>query len=159
MKISHADVPYCNLLHTFLIHGITVANLAFQQEHIYVPTSLLFLTIVTPMLCACCRQVAPRHLLHHTSGSEAGFALFAFHHTTPSRLPINSHIVVAGASDCGLSIVESLLMHERLSFNAITMLAPGGSSKPGNNGLYNTQLIARLVSAVVFIAFCYSSGS
>ncbi len=75
--------------------------------------------------------------------AEAAFALFAFCCEAPSRTPVNSHVVVAGASSCGLSVVESLLLHEKLSFNAITLLAPGGIAK---DEAYNAKLLSRLVS-------------
>ena len=61
-------------------------------------------------------------------------------------MPVNSHVVVAGASDCGLSVIESLLMHERLAFNALTLLAPGGLCSGQAAAVYKADLIARLVS-------------
>ena len=95
----------------------------------------------------CCRQVAPRHRLQVAPASlQAEFALFAFWHEAPSRTPVNSHVVVAGASDCGLSVIESLLMHERLAFNALTLLAPGGLCNGQSAAMYKADLIARLVS-------------
>jgi len=95
----------------------------------------------------CCRQVAPRHRLQAAPASlQAEFALFAFWHEAPNRTPVNSHVVVAGASDCGLSVIESLLMHERLAFNALTLLAPGGLCNGQSAAMYKADLIARLVS-------------
>lgn len=43
-----------------------------------------------------------------------------------SKIPVNSRIVVVGASDCGLSFLESLLSIPHLLFNSLTLLAPGG---------------------------------
>ena len=96
---------------------------------------------------SCCRQVAPRHTLQAAPAAlQAEFALFAFWHEAPIRMPVNSHAVVAGASDCGLSVIESLLMHERLAFNALTLLAPGGLCSRQAAAMYKADLIARLVS-------------
>ena len=96
---------------------------------------------------SCCRQVAPRHTLQAAPATlQAEFALFAFWHEAPSRTSVNSHVVVAGASDCGLSVIESLLMHERLAFNALTLLAPGGLCSRQAAAMYKADLIARLVS-------------
>ena len=101
-------------------------------------------------LVLCCRQIAPRHRLQAAPTTlQAEFALFAFWHEAPSRTPVNSHVVVAGASDCGLSVIESLLMHERLAFNALTLLAPGGLCSGQAAAMYKADLIARLVSCFV----------
>jgi hypothetical protein len=43
-----------------------------------------------------------------------------------TKIPVNSRIVVVGASDCGLSFLESLLSIPHLLFNSLTLLAPGG---------------------------------
>lgn len=95
----------------------------------------------------CCRQVAPRHQVVQTADStEAGFALFAFCPDLPSRTAVNSHIVVAGASDTGLSVIETLLLHERLHFTAATLLAPTGVVTPPPDAHYTAGLLQRLVS-------------
>lgn len=94
----------------------------------------------------CCRQVAPRHKLHTAAEQEAHFALFAFCHDLPSRTAVNSHIVVAGPSDCGLSALETLVLHDRLNFTALTLLAPGGLSTGSPHAHYSPDLLVRLVS-------------
>lgn len=43
-----------------------------------------------------------------------------------TKIPMNARIVVVGASDCGLSVLESLLGQMHLMFNSLTLLAPGG---------------------------------
>ena len=60
----------------------------------------------------------------------------------PARRSINTHIVVVGGSECGLSVVESLLFSQSLGFTAITLLAPGGLP---NDGVYSRTVLTRLV--------------
>ncbi len=48
-----------------------------------------------------------------------------------ARQAVNAQIVVVGASETGLAAVESLLMNHELSFNHVTLLAPGGISVAG----------------------------
>ena len=97
----------------------------------------------------CCRQVAPRHTVLHTADStEAGYAVFAFYHELLGRIAVNSHVVVAGASDCGLSAIETLVLHERLHFSALTLLAPRGLPRGASNAHYTADLLKRLVSTV-----------
>ena len=38
----------------------------------------------------------------------------------------NSRIIVVGASDTGISLIESLLTIKEINFTNITLLAPGG---------------------------------
>ncbi|CEM02697.1 unnamed protein product [Vitrella brassicaformis CCMP3155] len=42
------------------------------------------------------------------------------------KLPVTARIVVVGASDAGLSVLESLLSLPHLSFKSLALLAPGG---------------------------------
>lgn len=100
-----------------------------------------------------CRQVAPRHqVVQIADSTEAGFALFAFCPDLPSRTAVNSHIVVAGASDSGLSVIETLLLHERLHFTAVTLLAPTGVVTPPPDAHFTAGLLKRLVSLVIMMA-------
>ena len=96
--------------------------------------------------CLCHRQVAPRHRVQNEPNPEAAFALFALWQEVPTRLPVNTHIVVVGASDCGLSTIESLLLHEKLSFNAVTLVTPGGFKSSHAGGFYSRKSLAHLVS-------------
>lgn len=43
-----------------------------------------------------------------------------------NKISNNSRIVVVGASDTGISFIESLLMIKEINFTNITLLAPGG---------------------------------
>ena len=95
----------------------------------------------------CYRQVAPRHRVQSKPNSEAGFALFALWQEVPSRMPVNTQIVVVGASDCGLSAIESLLLHEKLSFNAVTLVMPGGYQSSLIDSFHHTKSLAHLVSS------------
>ena len=54
--------------------------------------------------------------------------------------------MVAGASDCGLSVIETLLLHERLHFKAVTLLAPTGVATAASDAHYTAGLVTRLVS-------------
>lgn len=99
----------------------------------------------TPAVC--CRQVAPRHTVLHTAdNTEAGFALFVFYPELPGKTAVNSHVVVVGASDCGLSVIETLVLHERLQFSAVTLLAPRGLHAGASDAHYTAELLQRLVS-------------
>ena len=69
---------------------------------------------------------------------------------------MNCHIVVAGASDCGLSVIETLLLHERLHFSAITLLAPKGAATAAFDAHYTAALLTRLVSlAMALLLFWF----
>lgn len=95
----------------------------------------------------CCRQVSPRHTVTHTADStEAGFALFVFYPELPGKITVNSHVVIVGASDCGLSVIETLVLHERLQFSALTLLAPRGLHTGASNAHYTAELLQQLVS-------------
>ena len=95
----------------------------------------------------CCRQVAPRHLLLADPSRQAHFALYAFSASMHMRRPVNTHIVVIGASDCGLSVVESLLFNTSLSFNAITLISPGGV---GGQAMHSSHWLDSLVGPCAF---------
>ncbi|KAL3144843.1 hypothetical protein ABBQ38_001949 [Trebouxia sp. C0009 RCD-2024] len=91
------------------------------------------------------RQVAPRHTVLHTAdNTEAGFALFVFYPELPGKTAVNSHVVVVGASDCGLSVIETLVLHERLQFSAVTLLAPRGLHAGASDAHYTAELLQRL---------------
>jgi hypothetical protein len=55
-----------------------------------------------------------------------------------------SQILVVGASECGLAAVERMLLDTNLSYNSITLLAPGGISVGGPACEYTASLVARL---------------
>ncbi|KAL3144090.1 hypothetical protein ABBQ32_003882 [Trebouxia sp. C0010 RCD-2024] len=91
------------------------------------------------------RQVSPRHTVTHTADStEAGFALFVFYPELPGKITVNSHVVIVGASDCGLSVIETLVLHERLQFSALTLLAPRGLHTGASNAHYTAELLQQL---------------
>jgi hypothetical protein len=66
-----------------------------------------------------------QQLLRDTAQTKA-LSIVAKKLLSESKIPVNSRIVVVGASDCGLSFLESLLSIPHLHFNSLTLLAPGG---------------------------------
>lgn len=66
----------------------------------------------------------------HQDEKESDFALsfVTKKHLSEPKIVINHRIVVVGASDTGLSFIESLLSNMYLQFNNIYLLAPGGLS-------------------------------
>lgn len=73
------------------------------------------------------QQVPPRHL-PASKITSASFSLFALTQRAAwglRRTSVNARIVIVGASECGLSSLEHLLLHPSLSFNCITLLSPG----------------------------------
>lgn len=51
---------------------------------------------------------------------------------------------MVGASECGLSVIESLLIHPKLYFTALTLLAPGYISVSGVVCNYTSSMMSRL---------------
>ncbi|KAK9809259.1 hypothetical protein WJX72_012281 [[Myrmecia] bisecta] len=98
------------------------------------------------------RQVPVRNLCQPQDANDTAFALFVFshkwfHHRRPA---VNSHIVVVGASECGLSAVEQLVTSQQLAFNAITLVAPGGIL-PGGVGSTVTESLLSKLGLEVFV--------
>jgi len=67
-----------------------------------------------------------RQRLLRDSGQTKALSIVAKKLLSESKIPVNARIVVVGASDCGLSFLESLLSIPHLLFNSLTLLAPGG---------------------------------
>ncbi|KAL6751227.1 hypothetical protein V8C86DRAFT_2782277 [Haematococcus lacustris] len=90
-------------------------------------------------------QVPPRHKLA-VAGQDASFALYLFSRRSAfaARQAVNAQVVVLGASEAGLAVVERLLMDAALVFNYITLLAPGGIIVGGVACEYTASDIAKL---------------
>jgi hypothetical protein len=60
--------------------------------------------------------------------APAPAALFAFTKAMAHapRQVVNARIIVSGASETGLALLEALLQQPRMRFTSITLLAPGG---------------------------------
>jgi hypothetical protein len=67
-----------------------------------------------------------RQRLLRDSAQTTALSIVAKKILSESKIPVNARIVVVGASDCGLSFLESLLSIPHLLFNSLTLLAPGG---------------------------------
>eukprot|EP00929_Paragymnodinium_shiwhaense_P013279 TRINITY_DN121142_c0_g1_i1.p1 TRINITY_DN121142_c0_g1~~TRINITY_DN121142_c0_g1_i1.p1 ORF type:complete len:1535 (-),score=494.46 TRINITY_DN121142_c0_g1_i1:571-5175(-) len=67
-----------------------------------------------------------RQRLLRDAGQTKALSIVAKKLLSETKIPINARIVVVGASDCGLSFLESLLSIPHLLFNSLTLLAPGG---------------------------------
>ncbi|EFJ42895.1 hypothetical protein VOLCADRAFT_107000 [Volvox carteri f. nagariensis] len=91
-------------------------------------------------------QVAPRHRTASEKQLQAEFALYAFTRQAAfkRRRSVNAQIVIAGASECGLAVLERLLLDPDLQFNYLTLLAPGGIKVGGMVCQYTAGVIARL---------------
>ncbi|GLC35782.1 Cilia- and flagella-associated protein 61 [Pleodorina starrii] len=91
-------------------------------------------------------QVAPRHRTAFDKQLQAEFALYAFTRAGAfkRRRSVNAQIVIAGASECGLAVLERLLLDTELQFNYLTLLAPGGIKVGGMVCQYTAGVIARL---------------
>jgi len=71
------------------------------------------------------REQERQQLLRDGSRTKA-LSIVAKKLLSETKIPVNARIVVVGASDCGLSFLESLLSIPHLLFNSLTLLAPGG---------------------------------
>jgi hypothetical protein len=61
-------------------------------------------------------------------------------------------VVIVGASECGLSAAESLLLDEELFYANLTLLAPGGINVGGVGSPFTKSSIARMgLDARVFL--------
>ena len=68
---------------------------------------------------------------------------------------MNTPLLVAGASECGLAALERLVLHPHLCFNSLTMLAPGGIACGGVGSDLTPTMLAQLVSAhALALALC-----
>jgi len=54
-----------------------------------------------------------------------------------NKISNNTRIVVVGASDTGISFIESLLSLKYINFTNITLLAPGGARNIQTNTKYD----------------------
>jgi hypothetical protein len=119
------------------------------------------------------QQVPPRHRSMPADVAEASFALFVFSKCSAfvRKTVINAQVcrckmllwgisittwctqvVVVGASECGLSVVEGLLLDAALTFGNITLLAPGGICIGGIGSAFTKSSIARMgLDAQVFL--------
>ncbi|WIA39160.1 hypothetical protein OEZ86_005287 [Tetradesmus obliquus] len=99
------------------------------------------------------QQQPPRHSSSPAAG-KAEFALYSFskHMAYAPKQAVNSQIVIAGASQTALSCLEQLLLQRHISFNSLTLLAPGGVPVGGVACTYTAGLVARMgVQAAVTI--------
>lgn len=71
------------------------------------------------------REQERQELLRDSARTNA-LSIVAKKLLSETKIPVNARIVVVGASDCGLSFLESLLSIPHLLFNSLTLLAPGG---------------------------------
>lgn len=71
------------------------------------------------------REKERQQLLRNLEQTKA-LSIVAKKLLSETKIPVNARIVVVGASDCGLSFLESLLSIPHLLFNSLTLLAPGG---------------------------------
>eukprot|EP00927_Polykrikos_kofoidii_P026521 TRINITY_DN23591_c0_g1_i1.p1 TRINITY_DN23591_c0_g1~~TRINITY_DN23591_c0_g1_i1.p1 ORF type:complete len:1577 (+),score=347.68 TRINITY_DN23591_c0_g1_i1:82-4731(+) len=71
------------------------------------------------------REIDRQRNLRDASQTKA-LSIVAKKLLSETKIPVNARIVVVGASDCGLSFLESLLSIPHLHFNSLTLLAPGG---------------------------------
>lgn len=71
------------------------------------------------------RETERQQLLRDSEQTKA-LSIVAKKLLSETKIPVNARIVVVGASDCGLSFLESLLSIPHLLFNSLTLLAPGG---------------------------------
>ncbi|MEW5309849.1 MAG: hypothetical protein WDW38_001700 [Sanguina aurantia] len=95
-------------------------------------------------------QAAPRVLRRGPAAIEAAaaaeYALYMFRRSSAfrKRRAVNTQVVVVGASECGLAVIEALLLHPRLYFTALTLLAPGYISVSGVVCHYSSSMLSRL---------------
>jgi hypothetical protein len=56
---------------------------------------------------------------------------------------VNNRIVVVGASDTGISTIESLINIKNLNFTNLTLLAPGGLITMNTENQYDVPFLRR----------------
>eukprot|EP00201_Polytomella_parva_P014701 CAMPEP_0175050738 /NCGR_PEP_ID=MMETSP0052_2-20121109/7419_1 /TAXON_ID=51329 ORGANISM="Polytomella parva, Strain SAG 63-3" /NCGR_SAMPLE_ID=MMETSP0052_2 /ASSEMBLY_ACC=CAM_ASM_000194 /LENGTH=970 /DNA_ID=CAMNT_0016314961 /DNA_START=32 /DNA_END=2941 /DNA_ORIENTATION=+ len=98
-----------------------------------------------PPLLEVMTQAAPRHRIA-ADRFQAEFALYLFTRRSAfrRRVMVNNHVVVVGASECGLAVLESLLLDDQLQFNHLTLLAPGGIKVGGVACQYSAAIVAKM---------------
>lgn len=89
-------------------------------------------------------QAAPRMRVNDKLQADFALYLFTRRGAFRRRRGINAQVVVAGASECGLAVLERLLLNPELQFNYLTLLAPGGIKVGGMACLYTATVIAKL---------------
>ncbi|KAG1678295.1 hypothetical protein FOA52_013916 [Chlamydomonas sp. UWO 241] len=98
-----------------------------------------------PDMLDCLAQVPPRHRAVPAE-QQAEFALYMLTRrgAYARKRSVNAQLVVVGASETGLAAVERMLLDPLLSFNYITLLAPGGVPVGGPACEFTGGLVARL---------------
>jgi len=92
------------------------------------------------------RHDVPADTAAPADDAEGAFALFAFTRrlAMAPRVAVNARVLVVGASDTALALLEALLLARHLRFNHLTLLAPGGITLAGPAAAYDPAKLARM---------------